>query len=224
MKTSAVSSSEFWLLDLDRTLFDTDRAAGLLYQLADELSIMTVTELAARQRQSEVDGQSFDPMSTIVEQAGQDGWSQLTTQFEQQAASEDFLLPGAEDLIKYLTERHRPHAILTYGNPKWQEIKLATTGLNVPYLVVTSPYKSVVVREWQNDDGTFQIPSAIRPSIDQSTARRIVLVDDKPLAFEDLPVNVTGYLITSRTPVLSLPNVHVYPNLSSLKIALNNKS
>jgi hypothetical protein len=111
---------------------------------------------------------------------------------------EAFLLPGVKErllLADELTDVQPSWGILTYGDAVDQEMKLRLIGLaHVPRLVIDSPDKSALLRQWQNRDGTFTLPAAFGGT----TVDTLTLEDDKLRTFFDMPEGVIGIWVNAR--------------------------
>ena len=125
------------------------------------------------------------------------------------------LNPGAADLLIYLSLHEPAYGILTHGSLPWQSFKLRAAQLDhIPNIITDQARKAgVTVAAWQLDSGKFQIPVELLPSGDQSGQLfdRILMVDDKLIALEDMPSGGRGLLYLPA--VRSAEVARIYPNL-----------
>ena len=185
----------FYVLDLDRTIFDTIKSTELM----EGVIALHDAELSAALTQKFEEysqlGESFSMRDFIVEQVGEDEASKIETAFEENAQTKDLLLPGARELMAYI--RSLPNAalgILTYGSVLGQTMKITAGGLSdVPFLVTAETFKGAQIATWRGDDDLYHLPDELCGY----TAKSIVFVDDKPFSFKGLPIDCRGYLVKS---------------------------
>lgn len=195
--TSSVKT--YYLLDLDRTIFDTIGASDLLIAIVAEHS----GELAHRIR-TQIDeynqiGASFAIRDVIVEQVGEERALDIEHAFIREGRSRSLLLPGARELMDSITRRDdATFGILTYGSIKGQRMKITAAGLqDVPCMITQQKHKGELIASWKQPDG-YHIPSELGDRV----ASEIVFVDDRIFSFEGLPEEVIGYWITEELAAL----------------------
>lgn len=192
----------FFVLDFDRTLGNT----VALYQLFQQIIESVVDNEAMRQLDSarhlvEDRGESFDTIHyvrEILDQAGKtDRWQTVVNEFMRRAALDDACLePGARRLLTYLDAHQYPYGIVTFGGEQWQQLKIKAVGLDaIPAIVTSTQDKGRLLGSWRQPDGWFEIPEVLTGGTTAVTATSLVLVDDNPLNFEDLPDGVTGFYV-----------------------------
>lgn len=207
----------FYLLDLDRTLFDTQGASDILIQLVDELS----HELAQHIR-SQIDafnqiGASFAIRDVIVEQVGEVKAKAIEHAFITEGKRRSLLLEGAIELMADVGQPPaRQFGIMTYGSVKGQTMKLIAAQLdNVPHSIIQQKRKGEVIATWQRDGG-YQLP----PELGGVFASELVFVDDRLFSFEGLPEDVTAYWVTQELALLDAvehaTNVHPVQSLTEV--------
>ena len=180
--------NKFYVLDFDRTLADTDKLLEVFTQIADQHAAISRAQIEEADADVKARGDSFDTAGYVrdylMEQERLGEWDQLVKQYIHESHALDMLLPGATELMEYLEQRGLRYGILTYGNPLWQHLKLSAAGFNhVPHIVTTTKEKGLLIRSWQDDEGTFHLPHELGGGL----ADAIVLIDDKAVSFDGFP-------------------------------------
>jgi len=192
---SLPKESTFFILDLDRTIFDTIKATEVMENVVARHNPEMATRLAQKFEESSRIGESFSARDFIVESVGELEMQTIEITYKEVAGSLDLLLPGARELVAYI--KSLPGArfgILTYGSPLGQAMKIEAGGLaDVPFLVTQETFKGSQVAAWRQNDGSYQLPDELGGGV----AASIVFVDDKPFSFKGLPVDCRGYLVKS---------------------------
>jgi len=188
--------SQFYVLDLDRTLLDTIKATELMRGVI----ALHDAELAARLEQRFEDysasGESFSMRDFIAENVNEDEILQIEAKFKEVAAEWDLLNPGAEEFLAYLRSREDVgFGILTYGSALGQTMKIRAVAVlsDVPFLITLETYKGAQIAAWREDDGIYSLPA----ELGGGRTKKIVFVDDKPFSFKGLPIDCKGYLVKS---------------------------
>ena len=188
--------STFYILDFDRTLFDTNKATdvmrGVIAMSNPELAAILAQEFEEYTRL----GESFSMRDFIVENVGEEEMQKLEAVYHEKALEQDLLNDGAKELIEYIRSREDTQiGILTYGAPVGQAMKInAAAGLEgIPFLVTSETFKGAQIASWRQDDDLYHIPEELGGFV----TKNIVFVDDKPFSFKGLPADITGYYIKS---------------------------
>lgn len=200
---------DYFLLDFDRVLGNTPNLFELLLEtaresgseeIADQLKqaygeATTNTSSLSVARFLQENSDNPDLLDEIKEDFLKNAWEGYS----------DLTMPGTGDFIDYLSRKGVPYGILSFGDPKWQEMKIAAAGLdNIPQMIVDTKHKAKVAAEWF-DGSDFIIPRQLTPSSVGNIALKaehVVVVDDKLDAFKDMGVQMRGYLVNPNT---SLP-------------------
>ena len=189
--------NEFYVLDLDRCLLDTEKLQALLVVVLKRDLGIESHEMNIVRRKVEQSGGSFDTASYVMgflDKQGEDGpalWHSIKQRFIDEAQKEDMLLPYARQFIYELRLRKRKYGIVTFGGDMWQSVKIAAAGLDdVPHLITHELEKGRLLASWQRKDGTFLLPRQVAGK--KLYAKRLVFVDDKPVSFVGLPSGITG--------------------------------
>lgn len=191
-----MTTKEFWLLDLDRTLLDLDVLVQLLYEVLDESGVMPSHELHRKQTEIEESGGSFSPVAAIIEYGGEALWQAVQLQLIERADKDLLRLSGATQLLHALDAHRRDYAIMTYGVPAWQTLKLQLAGFDtIPYIIIDTPQKGQLIDSWRDDNDCFVLPKALGSASKVVCVETLALVDDKQLAFNGLPTQVRGYWV-----------------------------
>jgi len=190
------SIATYYILDLDRTLFDTEKST----QVMRGVVALHDTELAAaleqRFEESTLLGESFSMRDFIAENVDEEAMQKIETLYLAAALNQDILNPGARELISYIrTQGDGEMGILTYGSPLGQAMKIkAVTELeSIPFLITSETFKGAQIASWHQEDGYYHLPAELGGFL----AKHIVFVDDKPFSFKGLPIDCTGYLVKS---------------------------
>jgi len=187
--------AEFYLLDLDRTLLDTEKAAELLRNAVSWHNAQLAILLGQKIEDYTLLGESFSMRDFILEQVGEAETAKIETKFIELAADQDLLNTGAHELIAYI--RSKPGAgvgILTFGSPEGQAMKIAAAGMSdIPFLVTGETFKGEQISSWRDERGIYNLPE----ELSGASATTIVFVDDKPFSFKGLAGDCRGYWIHS---------------------------
>lgn len=188
------SIGTFYVLDLDRTLYNTIKGAKIMEEVISLHNTELAVALAQRFREASSLGESFAIRDFIVEIVGEDEMQKIEVAHRQTAREQDLLNPGARELIAYIrAKKDAELGILTYGSLLGQTLKMAATlGLeHIPYLITSETFKATFIASWRQDDGFYHVPDELGGFV----AREIVFVDDKPFSFKGLAVDCRGYLV-----------------------------
>lgn len=188
------SVATFYVLDLDRTLFDTEKAIAIMEEVVAVHDQVLARALSQRFREYSEQGESFSVREFIVDMTDEANMQVIEARYHEAARAQNLLLSGAKELLSLV--RSRPQArfgILTYGSPQGQAMKMrAAAGLEeAPFLVTSGRHKGEQIAQWQQADGTYRLPEELGGVI----AREVVFVDDKPFSFTGFPVDGTGYQV-----------------------------
>ena len=208
----STSHSVFFAIDFDRCLSKGEMFALLYMEILDELGVIAYVEINAAKEEVEFRGESFQVV-TYLRDVGL-----LNSELEQRVAEEFykrvqakrymFVADDADVLFDYLREKAMSHAIISYGESSWQELKIKASGFEgVPHQIVSHPRKSDELRSWFKDD-VYHLP----PIFGGETAESIVLIDDKAVAFTDLPPHVRGYWMRAKDGSLILSQQGTVPD------------
>jgi len=224
MIESTPKSSEFYIVDFDRTLADSNVMTEIFTQVAEEFSQIPKEQIERRDAELKQRGDTFFLASYVREQLNREGrvseWPELEKRFIHESRALNYLLPGATELLERLEARGYRYGILTYGDPLWQRLKLTAAGFNhVKHIITEQKEKSALIRKWQLPDESFEIPQEFSGGV----ANSIVLIDDKAVSFSGFPGQPSrGYWVVDKDNMLpsqsgEVPeNVAWYPDLPSL--------
>jgi FMN phosphatase YigB (HAD superfamily) len=203
----------FYILDLDRTLFDTIAGAELLTDIAFSYDAALGRELRIHTDELLVAKTSFSVHDFIRDFSGEEAAEKVREAFLQEAASRDLLLDGARELIDFLKDQGARMGILTYGSPEGQSVKIVAAGLDsIPHLITSESKKGRLLSSWYKS-GSYELPPEYG-----GEAEELVLVDDKVISFTDFPeANARGYWIrTDIDAVAAAPVASNVKEVSSL--------
>ena len=184
----------FYLLDLDRTLFNTEKAMVVMRGVVDTHSTELAAAMTQRFEEFTITGESFSVRDFILERVGEEEMQGIEAAYREASLKQDLLNPGAVELIEYIRQKPRAElGILTYGSPLGQAMKIAgAAGLeSIRFMVTDETHKGALIATWRREDGQYVLPAQMGGYV----AKHIVFVDDKPFSFTGLPIDVTGYLV-----------------------------
>lgn len=220
----------FYVIDFDRCLGDVDVNFNLLKKTVHELSIIDDTSFQLARDKAEASGISFSVFEYIKRTNPNVNLDAIETAFIKSASKtpEGLLLPGAIELIKFLQRTNRDFCIMSCGDERWQRAKIVASGLgNLKRVIVTNPKKGEYISEWLNSKNSkFTIPAKLFYDDKSKQADEVVLVDDKAIAFEGLPVGTRGYLVygsayDNKKPHLSCPILKYVVQIKNINEIIN---
>lgn len=195
-----LEAATFVVLDLDRTLFDTNKFSYATMQIlqqrgvaSEKLAAIKATELSQR-------GNTFDLIAAI-------------RQLEETISIDDFkheaseyVYPGVVELLQQLAEHDVPYTILTYGGEESQRLKLAiletVLGQAAPAVVTNERNKSawishhaVLEEGGAGKEPYLVLPAELTEGYGVVEAGRVVVLDDKPENFVTENPLISGLLI-----------------------------
>jgi phosphoserine phosphatase len=189
MADSTINNKQiFYIVDFDRTLVDSDKLTEIFVEIAEEHQAISKEQVLKADADMKSRGDTFDTASYVRDHLSEQGniekWEALEKQFIHESRSLNYMLPGANELIEWLSAHNKKFGILTYGNPLWQRIKMTAAGFNhVPHIIMTQKEKGRFISGWHQEDGSFQLPHEFGHGI----VNEIVLIDDKAVSFSEFP-------------------------------------
>lgn len=197
---------EFYIVDFDRTLVDSDKLLEVFIEIAEDYISISSEQINKAYEDVKARGDSFDTASYVrdhlAESNESEKWSELEKRYIHESHSLNYLLPGASELLEWLTQSDKRYGILTYGNPLWQKLKLSAAGFNhIRRIIMEQKEKGRLISSWQQEDGLFHVPDDLGHYIAES----VVLIDDKAVSFAEFPgVPSRGYWVLD--PSRELPS------------------
>jgi hypothetical protein len=187
--------STFYILDLDRTILDTIKTTETMEGVVAMHDADLSASLTQKFEESSSLGESFSMRDYIVETVGEEEMQKIQVKFDGIASTQDLLMPGAKDLMDYITSLpNTKFGIMTYGSELGQKMKIEAAGLGeIPALITSETYKGALIATWRQDDDMYHLP----PELGGFVAKEIIFVDDKPFSFKGLPIDCRGYLVKS---------------------------
>ena len=184
--------SIFQLIDLDRTLFDTSAFAKAITDEVNKTHPGLGTELDEQFEAAYKQEETFFLLRYLRQEQGDMWFEELVKRIVKAHGVETFVLPGVHERLEYAdtVKTDGPAwGVLTYGDEVDQLMKLRILGLeDEPMCLTDTPDKGGVLKLWQNEDGSFQLPD----SLGGERVDRLTFEDDKLRAFSNLPSNVLG--------------------------------
>jgi hypothetical protein len=204
MITPVSKKAEYYIVDFDRTLADSDKLLDVFTEMTESYLSIPREEIEKADADVKARGDSFFTATYVrdrlIEQGTEDQWQQLEKQFIHESRSLNYLLPGAAELLEWLAANGKRYGILTYGNPLWQHLKLTAAGFSrTHHIILEQKEKGKLISSWQRSDGTFRIPDALG----RGTADVIIMIDDKAVSFADFPSAPShGYWVVDQSRIL----------------------
>lgn len=179
---------EFYIVDFDRTLVDSDKLLEVFIEIADSHYHISKEHIEKIDADIKQRGDTFFLAKYVRDQLAENDqlevWHELEKQFIHESRALNYMLPGAVELLEWLAARGKRYGILTYGDPLWQRMKLTAAGFkHVRHIILEQKEKGRFISNWQTPEGTFRIPEAFgRGEVDY-----VVLIDDKAVSFTEFP-------------------------------------
>lgn len=186
----------FYLIDLDRTLLDTDLASEVLLAIVAAEDPSRSEEVRNHLQETSQFGSQYSLHDSLEQTLGSDEAARLEAVYIARD-NHELLRLGALDILAFAKSAETAGGILTYGSTAGQTMKLKALKLDKePYIVTQQPYKGEVIAQWRRSEGGFQLPEAYGGI----TSEEVVLVDDRELSFEGLPEGAIGYWVPEEAP------------------------
>lgn len=180
----------FYLLDLDRTMYDTKKANEVFYDCIAEID--PAAAVSIKQQATEMDAafKTFGLLDMTTEAIGPAEAERVAAAFYRQAQKRPLLYEEVPTLLDFVANvPNSAYGILTFGTPKGQRLKLEVTGLShIPTLVTDQIDKGHLLSSWRRD-GVFYLPAELGGFV----VRELVFADDKAVSFVGQPDGVIGY-------------------------------
>ncbi len=189
----------YFVVDFDRCIGNIDASFNLLNEVAHELMIVNKELFISMRKQAESEGKPFSAIEQLKKKYPSTNLDIIEKMYLKKASllSSELLEPGARDFLDYLHFNKINFCIMSFGDERWQKVKIKGAGITkTPVIIVKRIDKSSHIREWLNPkSGKFLIPKKYFLDNKSKVASEIVLIDDKVKAFENLPLNVRGYIV-----------------------------
>lgn len=182
-----------YVIDLDRTLLDVDRAMEIAEEACGNIGV-DFSEIKKERQESFDKSKTYRPYSPLagIEKLGGGSLTEFKSEFLKLAESENLVFADAGRYLERLKEAGSQYLILTYASDeRWQELKMQAAKLDlIPHIIVFHPRKGMDIAGWQGNDGKFDAPLEEVPPADN-----ITFIDDRPTVFDGLPGICQGYHI-----------------------------
>jgi hypothetical protein len=188
----------FYLLDLDRTLFNTAEMTKQIFAIAGQHDASIASELERKAEEDFQRGYPFAIREELEKKFGPEKTDKIEQTLLAQVQPATLLLPNALESIDFAQESPiNSCGILTYGEVRGQTMKLKATRLtHVPYIITAKREKGQLMQSWLQDNDTYQLPE----EYNNLNAHQLVLVDDRLFSFQGIPSSARGYWVTPQTP------------------------
>lgn len=190
----------FYVIDFDRCLGNIDASFELLKDVVHDLSIMDRNIFQSARDKSESQGLSFSAFEFLAKNVDDIDLDLIEKHYIKRAkvVTYNLLEPGADQFIDFLNTNNHNFCIMSYGEKRWQMLKISAAGFhNVPAVIVDERRKSRNIASWfDSENDYFVVPDFCRTNNKTLVASRIVLIDDKPDAFDSMIDGMCGYLVS----------------------------
>jgi hypothetical protein len=190
----------FFVVDFDRCLGNIEGSFDILKEVVHDLDIVDRQIFKSMREEVESNGLTFSALEQITKHNPSVNLDDIEKLYLKRASLEpdDLLEPGAMDFINFLRKTSRNFCIMSFGDMRWQTIKIQSSGIgNVYMTIVQNTEKSHYIRKWLNRKSEkFQIPKDYFDDNVAKTSNEVVLVDDKISAFKKLPKGARGYYVS----------------------------
>ncbi|MCX6728760.1 MAG: hypothetical protein NTV39_03260 [Candidatus Saccharibacteria bacterium] len=190
----------FFVVDFDRCLGNIEGSFDILKEVVHDLGIVDRQIFKSMREEVESNGLTFSALEQITNHYPSVNLDDIEKLYYERARLEpdNLLEPGAINFINFLRKTNRNFCIMSFGDKRWQTIKISSSGIgNVPTAIVRSTKKSEYIQEWLSPiSGKFQIPKKFFADNVAKTSNEVVLIDDKISAFKNLPKEARGYYVS----------------------------
>ena len=210
---------KFFLVDFDRCLNSVDACFNIFQEVVEELGIMSSAELSTVRNNVEASGGSFLAIDYLEKSGKKFDFKQLEKLYidKSQKTETKLLVSGALEFIDFLRSNDIGFCIMTYGEARWQKLKIDACGLQDILVVLTSDKKkSIYINQWVTSDRFFKVPGSYFVDNIPKSYREVVLIDDKVEAFSELHKIARGYLVGDKKGMDLPVNIQVVSNLTEI--------
>lgn len=213
----------FIVLDLDRTMLDTDKLNHLLCTYIDKTNDASPEDGDPYEYTLAREGESFSLVPYLIQRYSQAAFDTATLHLkagaeQSEGTKDDIIYPGVRELIAELDAQGIDHGILTYATDiENQKFKLdiwhhfiGRTHDRIEAIITELDKKGEWVEDhWHDPESTQHDPHFIVPSDlsenDRIRARYILIVDDKFKNIRSDHKHIIGFTVdnTASTPSAS---------------------
>lgn len=213
----------FFVVDFDRCLGNIEGSFDILKEVAHDLGIVDRQIFKSMREEVESDGLTFSALEQITSHYPSVNLDDIEKLYSKRASLEpdNLLEPGAMDFINFLRKTGRNFCIMSFGDKRWQNIKIHGSGIgSVPMTIVKSTKKSEYIRKWLDSNSCkFKIPKRFFADNVAKMSGEVILIDDKISAFNNLPKEARGYYVSGSSSKYKTKQLEALP--SSVKQVLH---
>ena len=181
----------FFVVDFDRCLGNIEGSFDILKEVIHDLGVIDRQIFKLMRDEVESNGLTFSALEQITKRFPSVNVDDIEKLYLERTNLEpdNLLEPGAMEFINYLRNTNQDFCIMSFGDKRWQTIKIQSSGIGVvPMIIVENIKKSDYIRKWQDPkSGKFLIPKQFFADNKSRMSNEVVLIDDKISAFEKLP-------------------------------------
>ena len=209
-----MTKNTLYIIDLDRTLVDVEKVMETARDSCEALGI-GFNQIDRKYRELAAKEIPYSPLQDIKKHTT---LIEFNKKFIELSQNNRLLFDDSPEFIARLKSKKIDHIILTYGiDDEWQILKIEAAGLSsIPVVIIKDRYKSRVINSWYSG-GRFKPDSS-----ELATYDNCVVVDDRIIAFDELPDNCRGYLLDRagkiRDPAKLSDSIQLIRSLSEVSI------
>jgi len=203
---------KYFVVDFDRCIGNIDASFKILSDVAHGLSIVDKQLFMSMRSEAESEGKPFSALEYLKENYPSVDSNKIKNMYLKQAQVQpnNLLEPGAKEFLDYFYSTNQNFCIMSFGDKRWQSTKIIGAGItNVTVKIVPNRIKSNYIRKWlDSKSGKFVIPKEYFLDNKAKEASEVVLIDDKVMAFNDLPKGARGYIILGSSSLQTKQQIH----------------
>ncbi len=201
-------------LDLDRTLGSVKAAMARFYAAARFCGI-PVEQIDEERREVESKGGTFEPLHSIEDKLTPELRHKFNYRFTT-LKNPPILYDDAITFLNNLERNAMPFHLITYGvNPEWQRLKVEASGFRGGVTILDDSNKGREIAGWSSG-GKYEL--ALEGGAEKTVYRAdtVCLIDDKAVAFNDLPQDCSGFLLQRGDELLASQQGSVPENVRTI--------
>lgn len=190
----------FFVVDFDRCIDNVEGSFDILKEVVHDLSIIDRQIFKSMREEIESSGLTFSALEHIKKYSPSVNLDDIEKLYSERTKLEpdNLLEPGAVDFINFLKSTNCNFCIMSFGDKRWQTIKISNSGIGkVPLVIVPNSQKSDYIRKWLvPKTNKFKIPKNFFKDNNSKEVSEVVLIEDKIAAFNNLPLGTRRYYVS----------------------------
>ena len=203
-KTNLRIIDRLYVIDFDRCLGNTEEFFSTLLDCLSDSTNLSPDKITNAKLDSEAKGDSFSVIDYIVSNDPMADIDKISRKFTDISRNNDNIFEkGSKEFIGYLSSNHQIAIIMSFGEKRWQEMKIKACSFHLPFMIVDTKDKGGIITKWLKD-GYYTCPDK---RLDGVRAKSIILIDDNYENFINLPNDCLGYWIKQTNSLKNKPNI-----------------